>query len=293
MSSGPGLEAPPPRRKWGGGEWGVGGWEGERAALPRPWGEGGFQLLESQETAGLGLGNLVSRKGPRAPPPSSSFLPATCLFLPLPELCCRGSVVNSRSPTKATLGRDSEVQGRPRLLKTSAFLYQNVKICELLLEQWHPPLTEIYSLSSWILRTLVANPCLGRERPGGPLQLYTIPPKVEERGQDNSSVTSNHKRWEHPAWTMPNDKFRVLTSWGPNGVWLETQLSPASLLCCCPDHRNDQPSSDHGARQAPPLEACESPENDTSERHQCQGVSAPSRTATGIQNRLPDPRSLY
>lgn len=82
MSSGPGLEAPPPRRKWGWGEWGVGGMEGERAALPRPWGEGGFQLLESQETAGLGLGNLVSRKGPRAPlPPRPSCLRPACFSL--------------------------------------------------------------------------------------------------------------------------------------------------------------------------------------------------------------------
>lgn len=44
----------------------------------------------------------------------------------------------------------------------------------------------------------MVNPCLSKEWPGEPFQLHASPPEVEERGQDNSSVIANHKRWEGP-----------------------------------------------------------------------------------------------
>lgn len=123
------------------------------------------------------------------------------------------------------------------------------------------------------LQTLAVSPCLSRERPGRPSQLHAIPPEVEERlqlpparGQDNSSVTSNHKCWTRPDETKPDDQFRFLPSWDRKGAWLETQFSPAPWLGCYFDHRKRPalmvPGRPHGPNHASFLKT--TPLNNTS-----------------------------
>lgn len=78
----------------------------------------------------------------KSPPAKGScvlVLPAPCLFLPPPKLCCLGS--ETGHPPKAHLSWVSETQrqGSPtRSSKTLACLYQNVKIPELTLQQHSP-----------------------------------------------------------------------------------------------------------------------------------------------------------
>lgn len=121
-----------------------------------------------------------------------------------------GSTVNKRSPSKGRLSWVSAThpaQDRPPSLpKDPAFLYQNVKIRELLPGQWSPS----FILSSQILQTLIVNPCLCREwcegHAGSTLAFHNLShPALEERlqmpparGRDISNVTSNPKDWGQP-----------------------------------------------------------------------------------------------
>lgn len=156
-----------------------------------------------------------------------SSLLLTCLSVPLPWTPLSRATVNRRWPTKGLLswvsGTHSARGADPHILKTPAFLYQNVKIQELLLEQWSPSPDINPVLSSlrsskhlWLILAPAGNsqagvgkgvgiPAHAHPSKGGGKESWTTPV---------SSLTTSAGSCSRS--TLPDDKFRFLISQDQN-----------------------------------------------------------------------------
>lgn len=148
------------------------------------------------------------------------------------------------------------------------------------------------------MQTRVVSPCLSREWPGGHASsgpgLHNAPParaggkpSALRPGQllRSQALGANNQ-------TMPEDRFRSLTSLDQNGARRETLFSPESRVCCFLDQRQ-QPALSRLPCQGRPQGPNPQLEGAPASLLKMTGLKAtaslwPSRMATGVQNLLQD-----